>query len=330
MAAVRYDAASDRVTWTGTAPTPSSGLTITYWAYVAVDRNDFSTMIRLHTSSGASTVINVATDSTGVLPCVFTGGGSSTGPQNLPVADWARIAVTVTGSTSRVYVALGAAGATQLQDGTVGASAGNSPTSGYTLGGRSIDDPDEWYNGRLAHVRVWSAVLTQAEIESEWASATPVRTANLFADYPLADVTDLADHSGNARHLTAGSTAVTTEDGPPVATTITGTLAATMPALTANAAGTATSSGALAAELPALTTTVAGGLTAAGQLGAVLPALDTELAGGTRVAGTVAVTLPALAMAPGPAAWPPAVTDTPAPPLVGVDGPHDVPWIAVS
>jgi Concanavalin A-like lectin/glucanases superfamily len=328
--AVRFDQASDRVTWTGTAPTPSSGLTITYWAYVSVDRNDFSTMIRLHTSSGASTVINVATDTSGTLPCVFTGGGSSTGPQALPVADWARVAATVTGSTSRVYVAVGAAGATQHQDGTVGASAGTSPASGYTVGGRSIDDSAEWFDGRIAHLRLWSTVLTQTEIESEWAAATPVRTADLFADYPLSDATDLADHSGNGRHLVAGSTAVTTEDGPPVATTITATLAATLPALAASVAGTATTAGPLAVDLPALTSTAAGGAVVVGQLGAALPALDTELAGGATVTGTVAATLPALAMASGPPKWPPAVTDTPATALVGVSGPNDVPWIAVS
>lgn len=393
--AVRFDAASDRLSWAGTAPTPSSGLTVAYWAYIVVDRNDFSTMIRLHAGSGGTTCTNLATDSGGQLVCNFTAGGSSAGPQNLPVGSWARVAVTVTGTTSTIYVALDAAGATQSQAGTVGANGAVSPDSGYTVGGRAPADASEWYNGRLAHLRLWSAVLTQTEIETEWASATPVRTANLFADYPLADATDLTDHSGAGRHLSAGSTAVTTEDGPPITSTVTGTLAATLPTLAASGAGEATTAGQLTVtlptvaasgagtltaggqlggELPALTSTTTGGLIldgqlvatlpaiqtvaagaaeTAGQLVAALPALDTELAGTSTVAGdaaailpaltaalsgsvatpitgTVAVTLPALTMASGRVAWPPAVVDTPLAALVGVDGPSDVPWIAVS
>lgn len=372
--AVRFDAAGDRVTWTGTAPTPSSGLTITLWAYISVDRNDWSTMIRLHASGGATTTTNLATDSGGVLPCNFTAGGSSPGPQALPVGDWGRVALTVTGTTSTVYVALGAAGATQSQAGTVGSNAAVSPNSGYTLGGRSSGDSSEWYNGRLAHVRLWNTVLTQTEIEAEWASATPVRTANLFADYRLADATDLADHSGNGRTLSAGSSAVTTEDGPPITTTVTGTVAATLPALAVGAAGDATASGTsvvdlptlgaalsgsatiagqVAATLPSVDLAAAGGSTLAGQLGAALPALDTELAGtllvtGTAtatlpspeaalagtitapVAGTLAALLPALTLASGRTGWPPAVAVAADRPLVTVNGPSEVPWIAVT
>lgn len=371
--AVRFDAASDRCTWTGTAPTPSSGLTITFWAYVSVDRDDSSTMIRLHSASGATTNINVAMDTSGLLPCVFTAGGTSTGPQALSVGVWARIAVTVTGSTSTIYTALDAAGATQSQAGTVGSNAGVAPDSGYTVGGRAANVPDEWYNGRLAHLRIWSSVLTQAEIEAEWASPAPVRTSLLFADYPLTDATDLADHSGNARHLAAGSTAVSTEDGPPISTTVTGTVAAELPALASAAAGGAVAGGQVAGDLPGITSAAggvllaggqlaadapgpelagAGGVETAGQLGAALPALDTELAGtstvtgtapttlpsptvalsgsvATPVVGTLAATLPGLTMASGRVDWPPAVTDVPLAALIGVDGPHDVPWIAV-
>jgi hypothetical protein len=291
--AVRWDAAGDRCTWTGTAPTPSSGLTITFWCYVSVDTNDFATMIRLHASSGATTNLNVAMDSSGTLPCVFTAGGSSTGPQSLTVGSWARIAVTVTGTTSTVYVGLGAGGATQSAAGTVGANAGVSPTSGYTVGGRSIVDGSEWFNGRLAHLRIWSTVLTQTEIEAEWASATPVRTSLLFAAYPLPDATDLLDSSGNTRHLAAGGTAVTTEDGPPLTTTITGTLAASLPPVAASVTGAVASTGTLAADLPALTSSTTGDLTTGGQLATSLPAISATVAGGVSFDATMAMELPA-------------------------------------
>lgn len=392
--AVRFDAATDRITWTGTAPTPSSGLTITFWAYVSVDRDDFSTMVRLHSSTGATTNLNVAMDSSGTLPSVFTAGGTSTGPQAVSVGSWARLAVTITGTTSTVYVALGAAGATQSAVGTVGSNAAVSPNSGYTVGGRSAVDGSEWYNGRLAYLRIWSTVLTQAEIETEWASPTPVHTSLLFADYPLLLASDLTDHSGNARHLVAGSTAVTTEGDPPVNTTIPATLAATMPPLAASVAGSAVAAGQLTADLPPLATsttggtttdghlaatlpaiesaatggvaldghlaaalpviwsTTAGDTTTAGQLGGALPPLDTELAGTAALAGTItaalpspvaalggsvavpvtavlAMTLPGLTMASGRVSWPPAVSNAPDN-LIDVDGPIEVPWVAVS
>lgn len=292
--AVRFDAASDRCTWTGTAPTPSSGLTITYWAYLSVDRNDFSTMIRLHSSSGATTNLNVATDASGELPCIFTAGGSSSGPQSLPIGSWARVAVTVTGTTSTVFVALGAAGSTQSQAGTVGSNAAVSPDSGYTVGGRSPGDSSEWYNGRLSYLRIWSTVLTQSEIETEWASPTPVRTSLLFADYPLLSASDLTDHSGNSRHLSAGTTAVTTEGDPPVNTTVTGTAPVTLPPLAATAAGIVVDAGDVAATLPPLDTTTAGAVLVAGTAAADLPPLTATAAGDVRVDGTVAATLPAV------------------------------------
>lgn len=292
--AVRFDAASDRVTWTGTAPTPSSGFTVTFWAYVSVDRDDFSTMLRLHASSGATTNLNVAMDSGGVLPCVFTAGGTATGPQALTVASWARVAVSVNGTACTIYVALGTAGATQSQSGSVGANAAVSPNSGYTLAGRAASDSSEWFNGRLAYMRLWSTVLTQAEIEAEWASTTPVRTSLLFAAYPMPDASDLLDHSGNSRHLTAGSTAVTTEDGPALTTVVTATVVSTLPPLTASTSGSLSTAGLLAAALPPLAVSISGALSAAGSVSADLPALSVAVAGSTGVAGQLLAALPAV------------------------------------
>lgn len=390
--AIRFNAATDRISYSGTVPDPSAGFTLLGWAYVAVDRDDFSTMARLHASSGASTTATFASGSEGLGgPGYFTGGGSVTNGTGFTVGAWRKVAISCTGTTGRCYVATDG-GATEADSGTVGGAA--SPT-GITLGGRSPVDGTEWFNGRLAYWRFYSAELTQVEIETEWASAVPVRTANLWADWPIETDSDLTDHSGNGRHLTAGSTAVTTEDGPPITTTITGTLAADLPALTTSGAGTSTASGVLAADLPSLAadvdgsattggslttglpalttvtagavvldgqlaatlpgieTVLAGGSATAGQLGAALPALDTELAGTaatagtatavlpglvaalsgsvtTPVVGTLAATLPALTMASGRAQWPPAVADAALAALVSVDGPHEIPWLAVN
>lgn len=298
--AVRFDAATDRITYTGTSPTPSSGYTATCWLYISVDRNDFSTFLRLHAASGATTVINAACGSDGVTPEIFTAGGSSPGPQSLPVAGWARVAITVTGTTSKVYVATGSAGATMSTTGNVGSS-GATAATGFTVGGRSAVDGSEWYDGRIAYLRMWTTVLTQSEIEAEWAAATPVRTSLLWADYPLLLASNLLDQSGNGRHLSAGSTAVSTEGDPPVSSSVAGTFAASLPSLTTAAAGGVQVPGVLVAALPALTATAAGDVAVAGTLAVTLPALTAVAAGSVQVAGELAAILPVLdAAASGP------------------------------
>lgn len=208
--AVRFDAASDRIAYTGGAPAPSAGFTLTAWALVAVDLNDFQTIARLY---NGGTAANLATSSDGLGgPNYFTAGGSINASTGFVVGEWRKVAFSCTGTNGKLYVAT-VGGATEVDTGTVSGAA--SPTA-IALGGRAVSDSSEWLNGRLAHVRVWDTELAQSEIEAEWASATPVHTADLWADWPLATHADLTDHSGNGRHLSAGSTSTTTEDGPPL------------------------------------------------------------------------------------------------------------------
>ena len=79
-----------------------------------------------------------------------------------------------------------------------------------SLGG---DSWDEWANCVIAHARVWTANLSDAQLLTERDSATAVVTSNLYADWPLADNTDTGDDSGNGYDLTFGGT-LTTETGP--------------------------------------------------------------------------------------------------------------------
>lgn len=243
--AVRFDAATDRITYTGGGvPDPSAGFTLSAWAYVSVDQNDFATIARLY---NGGTTATFATSSDGLGgPNYFTGGGTVSAATGLAPGEWRKVAITCIGTTGAVYVAT-PGGATEGDTGTVAGAA--APTS-IALGGRSIAEATEWWNGRLSYVRVWSAVLSQVEIEAEWASTTPVRTSDLWADWPLEAHTDLTDHSGHGRHLVAGSTSTTTEDGPPLE--ISGSGALVSPAATVSGAGTVTvtAAGALTAAAP--------------------------------------------------------------------------------
>lgn len=220
---VRSDADTDRLTCSDSPPDPTTtGITITGWAYLVVDRNDFSTLCRVHGGAvpGTSTALNVATASDGTTLSLFTPSGSLTGTA-MTVGAWSRWAATMQGTAGVIYRA-DAEGATGSSSGAVGTAV--TPT-GVTLFGRSAADATEWANARLAYVRVWSGVRNQAAIEAEWASSTPVVTANLWADWPLASHTDLTDHSGNGHHLVAGSTSTSTEADPPLTDTIVGTMA---------------------------------------------------------------------------------------------------------
>ncbi|MCZ4602919.1 hypothetical protein O3S80_03860 [Streptomyces sp. Lzd4kr] len=247
----RFDAASDRISFAGTMFAVGSGFTATAWAYVSVDTNANSTFARLHASSGGGTIATWATGSDGLSgPNYFTGGGSVTNATNMAVGEWRKIAISCAGTTGKSYVAT-VGGATEVDSGTVAVGT----PDGLTLGGRAPADSSEVFDGRLAYVRVWTAELTQAEIEAEWASVTPVVTANLWADWPLTDSTDLTDHSGNGRNLTAGSTAVSTEADPPLAETVTGSAAAAFGALAGTASGVRTVIGSATAAFGGLTAT---------------------------------------------------------------------------
>ena len=250
----RFDAASDRISYAGTMFSVGSGFTMTAWAYVSVDTNANATIARLHASSGGSTIVTWATGSDGLSgPNYFTGGGSVSNSTNFAVGAWRKIAVSCSGTTGKSYVnTIG--GTTEVDSGTVGVGT----PDGLTLGGRAPADSSEPFNGRLAYVRVWTAELTQTEIETEWASTTPVRTSNLWADWPLTDSTDLTDHSGNGRNLSAGSTAVSTEADPPLGGSVTGTATASFGGLTATASGTPKVLGTATASFGGLTATASG------------------------------------------------------------------------
>lgn len=206
--AARFDAANDRVSYS--ASSPPATFTLLGWAYNSVDQDTFATFARLHAAAGATTVGTFATDGDGTTgPGYFTAGGSIVQATGLQVGVWRKVAFTRSGSDGQALCAA-VGGATEVDTGTVSSTA---PT-GITLGGRSPGDASEWWNGRLAYVRLWAAVLSQAEVEAEWASRTAVRTADLWAHWPLQS--DLLDDSGNGRHLVAGTSAVSYEDGPPI------------------------------------------------------------------------------------------------------------------
>jgi hypothetical protein len=232
---IRFDAAADRLTYTGSIPVPTSGLTVTCWINIRVNRADYSDPFRIYNSS-ISTVVTCGTDSNGTTGMnYYTGGGSPLNGVSLTVGTWYPIAISHdTGTTGRVFVRVG--GTTNVASGTVSSST----PAGLCIAGRDSGDASEWFNGEIAQVRVWGAELTQAQVEAEWASATPVITTNLFANWPLANATDLTDTVASRVLTTPNGTGQTNgADDPPNggATNYNGTATSTVTA-SGSAAGT--------------------------------------------------------------------------------------------
>ena len=90
------------------------------------------------------------------------------------------------------------------------ATSANSNVASIYLGS---NNSSEYWNGRVAHAKVWAARLTQAEFMREKWSARPCRMANLSSWSPL--LVNAKDYSGNGHNWTENGT-LTYEDGPPV------------------------------------------------------------------------------------------------------------------
>ena len=72
------------------------------------------------------------------------------------------------------------------------------------------------WNGSIAAVKVWNAVLTQAELEAEMTEYAPQRTANVWGAWKFDNGPQTTDDSGNGRTLTMAGTPVTDTSGPPI------------------------------------------------------------------------------------------------------------------
>lgn len=208
--AVRISATGQALSSTSTAV--GFPVSLLCWGYITTDRNAFSTFVAIDNNATTNTLI-LDTDSDGTTLNAYSDPGAhlATGP-NMTVGTWYRIAVTVTagGAGTLYYGAAGAALSSAAMSGTLTAT-------GLTVSRAGVSAVSgEWLNGRVANRKTYTAELTAAEIEAEFAQYVPVRTANLYSWYPFLVGADLADYSGNGRTLTAAGAGRTTEDGPPI------------------------------------------------------------------------------------------------------------------
>jgi hypothetical protein len=211
--AATSDAATDRVS-RATAPSLAS---VTVCAWVKVNATHagalFHPIMRVEASGGSAMIFGFK-GTNGRTPSLYS-GSSTTGINGTEVSL----------STYVFMLATMSAGSAQLFQGTVPGSltkvTGTVNTTGtpdtVTVFSRSPSDGSEWLEGTIAGLRMWTAVLSDAEAAAESQSLTAVRSSNLWAQWPFA-AASLSDTSGNARNLTAGSTALAADTDPVLAT----------------------------------------------------------------------------------------------------------------
>lgn len=202
--AVRFDAAGEYYTRAVTGPSAWSAC---MWIYMSVDRGSQGPFaLGAAEAAGSSVFLSGGT----TLKCFDLGSNTGGfGSLAVSVGTWYRVALTVNGVNCSYYYG-GASGA--LTVASVTDITNNTGSVSWFLGQSSF--ASEWWNGRLAAVKIWNAELTQSAIESELAQYLPVRTANLIQRHPF-EVAETTDYSGNGNTLTGGPGA-STEDGPPI------------------------------------------------------------------------------------------------------------------
>ena len=206
--AVRFDAAGENYSASGGLP--GSTYTFTAWVLLAATSLTDNNVVYWFTNgSDVFTGIEVRStlnDLQGYDSATYSFNGL--GPLAVSANTWYRCALVVNGANATFYRA--AAGSAL---GSASASDFTTPTTPneFFLGD---DRYDEYWNGRLAAVKVWTAALTQAEVEHELAQYVPARTANLIRFHPFVKA-ETTDYSGSGNTLSGGS-GTSTEDGPPI------------------------------------------------------------------------------------------------------------------
>jgi len=194
-------------------------VTMLCWARIVTDRNTYSAILTVEYGVDHSTEYNeLVTDSDGTTLVMCDHGSLWSTVGTMVVGTWHKVAFVITAGHVDCYFGTeGTAGVTR----TVNASISNVTSVDYQGVGSSNYASAEWFNGRLSGVRVWNAALTEAEIEAEFASETPVRSADILGAWLPPTVTvgtvltaivgaDLVDGAGG------GTPDYTIESGPTV------------------------------------------------------------------------------------------------------------------
>jgi hypothetical protein len=200
--AVRFDNSADLLKRTTGLPASAANQSVCLWAKRKVDTNSFATVFYTHgvidnielwleTSTGGDQLFMFD-----LLSTEFDLAGPT-----LTIDTWFFLAFSRQNTTRTLYYGTEADGTlTKVTD--TQTHTASSALSELWIG---QDIYTEGFNGEVAYVRFWSAALSDADMDAEWRSTTPVRATNLYGDWRLASAaTATTDSSGNSNTLTSG------------------------------------------------------------------------------------------------------------------------------
>lgn len=211
---VRFDSSTDtlRRALSGFGNIGTTGFTACWFVRVRADRNTFSCPFAI---DNGTAYILIETEDDGLN--MYLMGSTGTILLGATTIDtWYFQALTYdNASFADAYQA--EATATGALPAAVNLVTNNFTPNQYFVSGSHFGG--EWLDGNVCGLRIWRNRLTPAELEAERRQIAPVRTADLYAFYPLLDsTTRLSDLSGNGNALTnlSGTPSPSTEANPPV------------------------------------------------------------------------------------------------------------------
>ena len=192
----------------GDAISHAAAWTLAGWVKRTTDTNNFGGALMLH----ADLVLNNATrgqifTDSGNDNFIggMTGNNATTGPA-ITTDVWTYVALKSGGSphSDTFYYSLVGDPSMTLQGSIVSSHSGS--FNYLTVG--CLEDATLFFRGSFCHVRAWEANLTAGELLTERDSTTPVKATGLYLSWPLANVSDTTDQSGNGYTptITGGST----------------------------------------------------------------------------------------------------------------------------
>jgi hypothetical protein len=199
----RFDAAGDYLYRAASAPTgTSTGYTWMGWVYLSVDRNATGGIAFLY-NSVPNAWIGLYVDASGTdLRRDISGNTGAV--ESLSTGTWYHLCVTYQGSTCKVYI-----------NGSLDTTASTSSSvAGATLV-MGDNGAGAWINGRLAGVKIWNAVLSDAEVAAEYPYYDDIK-GGAWAVYPMEQSGSRTnDVSGNGRPSDRKRGTLTSEADPP-------------------------------------------------------------------------------------------------------------------
>lgn len=209
--AVSFNATGQHYQRSGTGLNAATDLTWCCWVRLAVDRNAVSVI--LGDDNASANYYQMQAGSNGTLYQRDSPTGAASSGYDLPVGTWVFVAQ-VYSVSGQDYIYWAPAGTSTLtQSAAAGSGSGLADANTLRIGTNGFGN---WLNGSVAAVKVWQAVLTQAELEAELPKYNAQRTTNLWASYSFRNGPQTTDESVNGRTLTPNGTAVADTSGPPV------------------------------------------------------------------------------------------------------------------